>query len=278
MTSYAVGEKVIFHPKAGGKMDAVVERVLSDRLLSIRIANDPFPVPVKKKQVSACEPTGNKVKSKKPKDLTEITEPERKGKMAATATKPTGKELRKEAQGLGIKDFEDMGRGELVKAIKKAKKNKNGAKPEKVSRDEAEAASRKRAKAKAKAKGSKKSAAKAASKSAPAKSKAKPSSKGKSTGSDGNPFRPGSNLHLIHNLLVKGGNREKLAQKLADKVALHPYTNSADEIDLIDYDKRIVLAAQTLRDQHGYKIEREGRGLAGSIKVMPGKSKAKAKK
>lgn len=276
MKGFAVGEKVIFHPKAGGKMEAVVERILSDRLLSIRIGNDPFPVPVKKKQVSTCEPNGNKVKSTKPKDLTKITEPERKGKMAATATKPTGKELRKEAQGLGIKDFEDMGRGELVKAIKKAKKNKNGAKPEKVSKDEAEAASRKRAKSKSK--GSKKSAAKAASKSAPAKSKAKPSSKAKSTGSDGNPFRPGSNLHLIHNLLIKGGNREKLAQKLADKVALHPYTNSADEIDLIDYDKRIVLAAQTLRDQHGYKVEREGRGLAGSIKVVPGKGKAKAKK
>lgn len=266
---YLPGQEVIFHPKKGGEMKAVVEREINDRLVSLRIANDPFPVPVKKRQVSACDESGKKVKSKKPKDLSKITEPERKGKMPATATKPKAKELRKEAQGLGIKDFEEMDRDELVKAIKKAKKNKNGSKSKtkKVSRDEAEAASRERAKTKA-GKG-KKSAAKASSKAKPSKSK--PSTKG----AEGNPFRPGSNLFIIHNLLVKGGRRETLAQKLADKVSLHPYTNAADEIDLLDYDKRIVLCAQTLRDSHGYKVERDGRGLNGTIKAIPPKGKAK---
>lgn len=264
---YVPGQKVLFFPKKGGQMEAVVDRVISDKLLSLRIANDPFPVPVKKKQVSPCKEAGKVVKSKS-ETVRESDEQNERGTMP-TETKPKAKELRNEAKALGIEDYEDMSRSELVKAIKKANKAKNGSGSKnkgvkKVSRTEAEKASRDRAAKKAPAKKTAKSAAKAKTKSGP---------KGKTN--EGNPFRPGSNLHLIHNLLVKGGKRESLAQKLADKVALHPYTNDVSEVDLVDYDKRIVLGAQTLRDQHNYKIERDGRGLSGTIKAVPPKGKAK---
>lgn len=277
MSKFAPGQKVIFFPKKGGQMQAVVDRVINDKLLSLRIANDPFPVPVKKKQVSACNDSEAPVQSKS-KVRNPGTKPERERQMASTGTKPKAKELRIEARGLGIEDYEEMDRSELVKAIKKAKKAQNGTGSKnkgakKVSRAEAEEASRERAKAK---KSGKKATSKKAAPKSAAKAKSKSAPKGRAPKvSEGNPFRPGSNLSLIHDLLVKGGKRETLAKKLSDKISIHPYTHGEEDIDLVDYDKRVVLCAQTLRDDYNYKIERDGRGLNGTIKATPPKGKAR---
>lgn len=298
MTQFVKGQKVLFKPARGGVMEAVVvdtnppvsrpER--SNRgIIAIQIAKDPFPVEVKKSQVSPCDQNGKPLKSKK-KSTSNNSKKEKESTMS-TDTKPSARELRNEAKGLGVEDYDEMSRKELVAAIKAARKQaKKGtgtkakskkAKTEKVSAAEAEEFAREHA-AKKSGKSTKKaakkgSAAKAANKSKPAAKKAaskpakstpKSESKASSNGSGDNPFRKGSNLHIICALLLKGGKREVLAEKLSAKVDLHPY--SGNDISLTDYDKRILLGAQTLRDKHGFKIERSGRGLEGKIKVVPG--------
>lgn len=268
-------------------MQAVVTDIdPDDKSMWLRIAKDPFPVCVKKSQVSPCDKDGKVLKSK-PRANTGHNK-EKSSKMPKTDSKPSARELRNEAKALGVKDYDEMSRKELVQAIKVAKKGgtksgKSKVKTEKVSREEAEefAAERqaqKSGKAKPKKKGS---AAKAAAKSKPAKkAAAKPvkatKTKAKTNGqvvTGDNPFRKGSNLHVICGLLLKGGKRESLAEKLSAKTDLHPY--SGNDVDLGDYDKRILLAAGTLRDKHGFQIERSGRGLEGKIKAIPPKAKAK---
>lgn len=194
----------------------------------------------------------------------------------ATATRISAKELRQQAQALGIEGWDEMGRRELTAAVKEASDESPA--PPKAKRKPA---------AKRAARPSKKRTPKPAAKEEAPVEEAKPA-KGKAKKAEAtyteppkgveipeereNPFRKGSNIHSIFPLLApRGGKRRTLAERLRKKVDLHPYSADADEIDLLDYDKRIVLAAQTLRDKHGYAVERKGRGLDGTIKVfIPG--------
>lgn len=255
--------------------------------LIIQIAKDPFPVTVKKSQCFPCDSEGNVLKSNKKANTGPKKE---KVQKMTTDTKPSARELRNEAKALGVEDYDEMSRKELVAAIKAAKKGSKGtktkkSKTEKVSAQEAEAFAAERASKKGKAK-KKGSAAKSAAKAKPAAKKAAskpaksvPAKAAKVTGKDSgdNPFRKGSNLHVICSLLLKGGTREALAMKLSEKTELHPY--SGNDVDLKDFDKRIILGAQTLRDKHGFQIDRSGRGLQGKIKAVPsGGKKAKVKK
>lgn len=103
---------------------------------------------------------------------------------------------------------------------------------------------------------------KAAAKAAPVAAKA----------SDGvNPYRPGSNLHKITELLLKGGKRSAIVAKLQRQIDMHPYTQDKDSLDIEkELDKRLMLTAGLLQRNFGYEIVKEGRGMeTGTIKVVP---------
>lgn len=279
------GDKVLFNPKRGKKMEAEVAFAPTQTQIDIIIGNDPFPVTVPLTQVEriGCEENGKAVVSKKLRKA----RGDKKGSQTMASTtekaKPSSKELRKQAQGLGVKGWQDMTRKELAKAVRKAQS----------AEDEAPAA---KSKPKPKSAKPKAKATKPATKAAPAKSKKRPAAVKKAapkakaavkeTG-DGitlnanalrptpahgvNPFRPKSDLSRVAKLLLKGGKRETLASKLSTQIDLHPYQKDAKDVDLLDYDKRLLLGAQTMRDKFGYGIRRTGRGLSGTILVfVPG--------
>jgi hypothetical protein len=83
-----------------------------------------------------------------------------------------------------------------------------------------------------------------------------------------NPFRKSSGLYQVAALLLQGGTRRSLAERLSKKIDLHPYRKTAKEVNLNDYDKRLLLGAQTMREQFGYAIMRSGRALDGKILVF----------
>lgn len=211
--------------------------------------------------------------------------------MPTKTTKPSAKELQKEARGLGIEGYEDMGLKELREAVSNAQ---NG--------------SATSAKSKPKSKTKKKIApvedeapvAKKVSRKAVAKKKVPAAKKADSNGarhsaglgitkdSDRvlmppsgvafatekvNPFRKGSNLAQVAPLLFKGGKRQTLAEKLSEKIELRPYHRDIASMDILDYDKRVLLCAKTMRDKFGFGIIRSGRGMDGIVKVfVPGSS------
>ena len=210
------------------------------------------------------------------------------------------RELRDKAVGLGVQGADDMSKAELEKAIEAASTNgkvparKGRAKstkaaatpaPEPEVEEEAAPAPAKRTRSKAAAK--KAPATKATSK--PAKV-AKPSAKASKTPAKAskaakvtpepkedavpvepgaNPFRKGSDRHFLFGLLVKGGTRQALAEKAAKRLHLRSYSDQKKEPGPLDYDKRLLLTAQVLRDEFGYTFEKTGRGLSGRIKVTP---------
>jgi hypothetical protein len=289
MSELRQGQPCLFHPKKGKPKEAIFGVAMGNGLCEIRVGSDPFPVTVQQSQVSGCEATGKNVKSN-PKVRKDRTSKKGKHKMtASTAEKPSAKELRKQAQGLGIKGWEEMGRKELAKAIRKVSKNGKAPKAEaaevpakKKSKKGKSAKAKTAPVSKPKAKSTKPKASKP--KAAPAKKAAKAEkadtgegltfakSHPKPTPEHGvNPFRKNSNLFRVAKLLLKGGRRETLASKLSEQTTLHPYQKGDNEVELLDYDKRLLLGAQTMRDQYGYGIQRTGRGLSGSILVfVPG--------
>lgn len=269
-----------------GPIKSIYIEAVGVKSAKVLVGDDPFSVIVPINQISSCKPTGDIVKLIQnnkvlPKGTSEMP--------TKTATKPKAKELQKEARGLGIKGYEDMGLSELREAVEGARNGRVTSKPKKRPKQVVEAPAPK-AKAKKIAPKAAKTVAKA--KKAPAK---KVGAKRKTPGGLGatkdsirvlyppagttkatekvNPFRKGSNLHNVPPLLFKGGKRQDLATKLANKVEIHPYHKDADKIDLLDYDKRILLAAQTMRDKFGFGILRKGRGMDGTVKVfVPGSS------
>lgn len=305
MTDMKVGQQVEFRPKSGKPRKGTIEKVSSSRgLAKVVLEGDPFAVTVQLDQLSSCAANGNNVRSTKVRKARTTEDNDQGESKPMSTTRTSAKDMRKQAQSLGIKGWEDMGRTELANAIKEAEAGESAAKPttrkRRTSSKSKPAATKRTRKAPAtkKAPAKRKSTTKAApkrkapaKKTAPAKSKAKPASPAKSkptpkkdepaytdppssagTPEEGNPFRKGSNLHLIFPILVpRGGKRRTLAERLAKKVDLHPYSGKDEEVDILDFDKRLLLAAQTLRDKHGYAIERKGRGIDGTIKVfIPG--------
>lgn len=88
---------------------------------------------------------------------------------------------------------------------------------------------------------------------------------------DPNPYRPGSNLYKITDLLLKGGKRSAIVAKLQRQIDMHPYTQDKDSLDVEkELDKRLMLTAGLLERNFGYKVEKNGRGMeSGTIKVVP---------
>lgn len=290
-----VKEKVLFKPEKGKKMEAVVRAIMGNGTVELVIGSDPFPVTVLESQIETigCEENGNDVVSNpKVRKVRARSKGHTQTMATTTEAKPSAKELRKQAQGLGIKGWEEMGRKALAKAIRRAEKAQNGspakAKPKTEATEDAPKPKAKKAKSKtapaSKPKSTKPKASKAPAKKTATKAKAAvketktndgitlAKSHPKPTPEHGvNPFRKNSALFKVAKLLLKGGKRETLASKLSETVDLHPYQKAVKDVDLLDYDKRLLLGAQTMRDQYGYGILRTGRGVEGSILVfVPG--------
>lgn len=303
MTLFLTGLRVEFKPKKGKIREGVIAsaaRAKKGHRL-VLLDGDPFPIELRVSQLSACGNVPNEVPSNKKVPKSGPSNRRDNKSMTDTATKPSAKKLRKEAQALGIKGWEDMGREEMAKAIRKAKKHSSNGKTasepvakksklKKTNKVKAEVSEEKPAKS---SKGKLK-AKKTAAKKAPEKTTKVASTKSadealgltfcknapKTLPPEGeNPFRRKSNMFKIAKLLLKGGTRRVLAEKLAASAEIHPYHKADGEIDLLDYDKRLLLGAQTMRDKFGYGIQRQGRSIDGKILVFrPGGPKDPRKK
>ena len=199
--------------------------------------------------------------------------------MAAATSE--ARELRSKAKSLGITDFANMTREDLRTAIETAESgNGNGKAPRKARaprkaktaeivedfepEEEAPEPVTKTRKPRAKA-----ATAKAAPE-APKRGRGRPPVDRSSIEPGTCPFRKGSDRATMFSLLKRGGVRRDLAEKLREKVTLR------GEPGLSDYDKRIVLTADTLGKEWGYVVNKEGRGLEGKIKVVHSSAPAPA--
>jgi hypothetical protein len=216
--------------------------VVSDHLLGqmveVKVSKDPFTSYVDHRQL---EKVNNKTRKGRSKE-----------------DMPSAKELRKAAKAAGIRGWEDMDREELEEALANvededeapAPKPKKGAKP-----------------AKKAAKASK--ASKATKKAAPAKAKKAAASDDEDEDDGPNPFRAGSNLHLMTELLMEGGKRSAMVKKLVKKVDLNPRTKRKDFDPAEEIDYRLVRVCQTLTNEHGFTIEKDGRGKDQVVRAVP---------
>lgn len=269
----ARGDRITFHPARKGAADrqGTVESVVGlMQVAMVKLDGDPFPVRVPLSQLSCVStgksvvsPTvrGNKAHARKDKQL----------------SNPDAKQLRKDAQALGIEGWEDMKPKKLAKAVAKASKAASSKAPAAKSTKKTSTASKSKAT-------TKKAAPKAAAASkakAPAAAKGKSTSKAKSTKAKGkpgpkpkdiapgeNPYRPGTGMHAAFGILKVGGTRRAMAAKLAKKAQIHPHSR-ADNTTEADYDKRLILTSQHLEKNFGFGVLRDGRGLDGKLKIFP---------
>lgn len=238
------------------------------QLIEITLGSDPFPVNVPFQQVTLLTKKGKASKE-----------------MVRTEERPSRKELRKQADALGIDGWAEMSTDELVAAIAEADtddnepapkaKKKKGKKGKIVNKkaprghtknDEPEDEPAKPAKA---AKVAKAPAAPAA-----------PSGRRIEPDETGNPFRKGSNLYLITVELIKGGKRMSMIDRLNKKIDLHPWAKKAKDLNpVFEMDKRMLLTKNLLLKEYGFTFETSGRGPEnGTIKAFPpGAQKAAAK-
>lgn len=266
--SYAPGDTVQFTPDKGTKRFGVIAPgFVDDGFVKVHLQGDPFPVDLKESQVSSCDESEVVVTSKQKVPKSGAKRKSKEKKMSTASSE--AKELRQRAKSLGIEDWENLGRKEMRKAVEKAEAALAGDADETPKAKKASKKAKTKEKKDVKAeKVAKKSSAPEGSDEALGLSFARGTTAKDLPDEGVNPFRKNSNLHLVAKLLLKGGTRRSLAEQMATKVTLHPYQKDADTVDLNDYDKRIVLGAQTMRDQFGYGVQRQGRGLDGKIKVF----------
>lgn len=217
----------------------VVADHLLGQMVEVRVSNDPFTSYVDHRQLEKITRKG-----------TERTD------MASA------KELRKAAKAAGIDGWEDMDRDELEAAVAEA-----------GDEDEKPAKAAKKGKAAAKSAKAEKTAKKSTKKAAPTKASkkaAKDDDDDEDEDTGPNPFRKGSNLYLMTDLLMAGGKRSAMVKKLAKKIELNPRTKKGKDFDPeeeIDY--RLVRVCQTLANEHGFTIEKDGRGKDQTVTAVP---------
>lgn len=191
-------------------------------------------------------------------------------KMAKTEA-PDRKEMRKTAKKLGILEWEGMTEKQLAAEIKLtlavAPAKTNGkAKTVKVPRGETKAdkgepvTPSQKAKAEKKGKSTPKTKAK---KTAP-KSKPKPADESREVAENGNPFRVGSNAYKHTELLIKGGLRSKIIERLLKQIEFKPWGGKKAPKKAADLaatmDKRVLMTAHQLQHLYGFTIVICGRG------------------
>lgn len=178
-----------------------------------------------------------------------------------TATQPTAREVRREAKALRIPGWQDMSYEELVEAVNAASNGSTS-----TSRTAKAKASAGRTTAK-KSAATKSNAA--TTKAVKDKKTAKASAKrpaGVEPAENGNPFRQGTNLWHITEELISGGKRSDMVRRLKRKIELKPRTKSDAEFDLdAELDRRVLIVGQLLKNDHGFTVEREGRGEDSTI-------------
>jgi hypothetical protein len=189
---------------------------------------------------------------------------------AQTQERPDRKELRKLAQKIGIKDWEDMSSAQIWKQIQKAqaKESSNGkvAKPKKVPRGQAKTDRGEPVTPTEKAKAAKKT--RKSTKKAPKTTRVVEPE----VAENGNPFRPGSNAFLMTEMFLKGGVRGKMIDRLIKKIEFHPWAKKAKSIDpRHEMDKRMLMAIHQLQHKYGFTVVYYGgRGPEeGCIRVFP---------
>lgn len=287
------GDLIQFKPVRGKIRNGCFLKAASETNdVQVLLEGDPFAVVVRRDQISSCNLNPNSVRSERKVPKAGTRQKGTTNMPTATTTKPNAKALRKQAQAAGVEGWEDMGLKEMTAAIKAANKaaksNGSGRKPKRETASSKAKASTTKPTEKSKGKASKAVSKKATtSKTArTTKSKTAVAENGKEFSfTDGtppkalpdegvNPFRNGTGLHKAAKLLLRGGVRQDLAEKLASTVEIHPYRKDSGDVGLLDYDKRLILAATTMRDQFGYGVHRKGRGLNGRIVVfVPGGKK-----
>lgn len=171
-----------------------------------------------------------------------------------TKTKPSPKELRREAKALGI-DYEDMDVATLAKAIKKARNGSGDVKVKKSKTTKDNEATKKAMKGQKEAKQAKKAAP-------------------TEVAENGNPYRPGTNLYEITEELLSGGKRSSMVKRLGKKIEVKP-RDGRDIDEVAELDRRVLITAQILERDHGFTKEKEGRGPDATIQVFPPKKSKK---
>lgn len=268
------GDELIFHARAGRKFACVVaDPKPVKRKIAIQLPGDPFPVMVNIAQLSEGD---------------------------ATVPGSEARDLAKRAHMMGIPGWQKMTLTDLRVAVeerenpsaygshRKPGPKKGNPVAKKIATRTPRVANKKTGavaprKARAVKKAAKKRApAKVAKKSTLVKSgkiSAKKITSGKLDSANGsNPFRVGSNVWKMAEELLRGGRRADMIKRLKKSMPLHPWSKDKEENPDRAIDKRLLMTAAAMEKDYGYKIVREGRGVAGTIKVLPPGRKAVAKK
>lgn len=309
------GDTVTFTAGTGRSWSAVA---VEDPKVEIQLEGDPFPVVVYLDELS-CETKPDGVTSERSdtprvrrrKKMATATQPSEAKQLRSKARElriPDYNNMTREDLRAAIADAEANGSGRRKTAKKaapaKATSTKSSTKASKATAEAAEevgswggaetaeapkrrgrpakaAPAAKTAKAtkaaKAPAKATKAAKTTKATKAEPEKAKRRPGRPrvDRSSIEPGTcPFRKGTDRATVFALLKRGGVRRTLAEQLREKVTIK------GEPGLNDYDKRLILTADTLQREWGYEIKKDGRGLDGKIKVVhPGqvtKSRSKS--
>lgn len=294
-------DTVYFHTHHGNKRQGVVTMDLGlTKKVGVLLEGDPFSVALSANRLEKVANISHtmKVKGKQP--------PKGARRMPA-AEKVSGKELRKQAKSLGIDGWDEMSRKELEAAIAAAADDDEFDDEDEVldedeeledededsddsdedededsdedlddeedeEEEEAPKVSKKRTKPAAKAKKATAPAKKTSTKkAAPATKKGKTTKKATKrtveVAENGNPYRPGSNLYLIAEELLRGGKRSQIVKRLHSKMSFRPRVDSGEEYEMEIVNSRLDLVIRQLRKDHGWDITREGRGTDSVIKA-----------
>lgn len=245
-------------------------------MVLVLIGKDPFPTYVDHRQL---ERVGKIRKTK-----------ERTVAKTKTRTATPTRELRQKARALSVPNWEVLDRDGLLAAVTEAEdgidqlpedadtdaddEDEEEVEAESEDSDETEeepeVATTTRTKKRASSNGKKAPAKKApATKKAPAKKAATKSKTATKRAAprppqqpEGpNPFRPGSNLYLITEELMKGGKRSTLVKRLVPKLEYNPRTKNPRTFDAaLETDKRLKIVGYLLRQSYGFGYEHGGHG------------------
>lgn len=248
------GDPVKIHSQRGALFGLVSKNRSRGEMVLVRVGSDPFDSYISFALLEKL--------SKIPPQLRNMSLEDTSQKVGGKMAK--AKELREKARNLSIEGWENMDRDELEAAIAEAEAEDEQAEEAAMATEEAT----KPRKGKKGKKARKAEAPKASKKG----SKAKSSKKTAKVSADGvNPYREGSNLYWYTEALMKGGTRTKMINWLKGKVNLKPRTKRKDYDPEAAIDRKLVVVAKLLEDEHGFRVKREGRGVESTVKASPPK-------
>lgn len=262
----------------------LVSRRPLGRMVEVQIAGDPFTCMVEFDRLQLVRKTPQNRSTKMPTI--------------------TAKELRNQAKAAGIDGWQEMTRAELEEALAGAEEVEEDEEFDtETEEDETEAEEEVAAPAPRRRTASKTAPAKAPARRTAAKAAAKPAARAASTRraatkpatgktavpaartkkvaatdeaeiEGDNPFKPGTNTHLMTEMLMKGGKRSAMVRSLVKKIELAPRVKGGADFDPEkELDYRLLRTAQLLVKEHGFVVEKDGRGPEARIKAIPASEK-----